>query len=67
MVKQYDGATYVFSVGMRNAPTKGVFAVQGLPETATAEVLGEERSIPVKNGSFADDFGEYDIHIYKIQ
>ena len=67
MMKRYDGATYVFAVGMRNASTKGDFVVQGLPETATAEVIGEERSINVKNGKFEDDFGAYDVHLYRIR
>lgn len=67
MVKRYDGATYVFAVGMRNAPAKGTFHVNGLPETSTAEVIGEERSISVKNGKFEDDFDAYDVHLYRIR
>ena len=66
VVKKHGGATYVFSVGMRNAPTKGQFEVRDLPEMATAEVLGEERSIDVKNGKFEDEFRAYDVHLYKI-
>lgn len=67
MVKRHGDATYVFSVGMRNAPTKGVFEVSGLPEIATAEVIGEGRSIQLEDGGFQDDFGSYDVHIYRIQ
>lgn len=67
MVKRHEGATYVFSVGMRNAPTRGFFEANELPETATAEVIGEGRGIPVKNGKFEDDFRAYDVHIYRIR
>jgi len=67
MVKRHDGATYVFAVGMRNAPAKGAFHVNGLPETSTAEVIGEERSISIKNGKFEDDFEAYDVHLYRIR
>ncbi len=67
MAKQYGGATYLFAVGMRNAPTKGFFEVGGIPEFATAEVLGEKRSIDVKNGKFEDDFRVYDVHLYRIR
>jgi len=67
MVKRYDGATYVFAVGMRNAPTTGSFKVRGLPKRATAEVMGEERSILVKDGKFEDDFNPYDVHLYRIR
>jgi len=67
MVKQQQGATYVFAVGMRNGPTRGSFEVRGLPAKATAEVLGEGRSIPVVGGKFEDDFQPYDAHIYRIR
>jgi hypothetical protein len=52
---------------MRNGPAKGTFHVKGLPETSTAEVIGEDRSIEVKNGEFEDDFEAYDVHLYKIR
>lgn len=67
MVKRHDGATYVFAVGMRNAPAKGAFHISGLPETSTIEVIGEERSISVKNGKFEDDFEAYDVHLYRTR
>ena len=67
MMKRHGDAIYVFAVGMRNASTKGWFHVRGLPEAATAEVMGEGRSIHVKNGSFEDDFKAYDVHLYKIR
>jgi hypothetical protein len=66
MVKRHDGATYVFSVGMRNAPARGSFTVRGV-KNATAEVLGEERKIAVKDGKFSDDFQAYDAHLYRIR
>ncbi|MFC1714466.1 hypothetical protein ACFL6S_12430 [Candidatus Poribacteria bacterium] len=67
MTKRYGDATYVFAVGMRNAPTKGSFMVQELPGTAEAEVIGEGRSISVRDGKFEDDFEPYDVHLYRIQ
>ena len=67
MVKKQGGATYVFAVGMRNAPTKGVFEVNGLPKTSTAEVMGEGRTISVEEGRFEDSFESYDVHLYRIQ
>jgi len=67
MVKRHKGATYLFAVGMRNAPTTAEFTVQGLPERATAEVLGEARRIPVRRGRFADSFKPYEVHLYRIR
>jgi hypothetical protein len=66
MVKKYKSATYVFTVGMRNAPAKGAFEVMGLPAKAKAEVLGEGREIPVIDGKFEDEFKAYEVHIYVI-
>ncbi len=67
MVKRHAGATYIFAVGMRNAPARATFQVRDLPDTATATVLGEDRTIPVKNWQFEDQFAAYDVHLYQIQ
>jgi len=67
MVKRQGETTYVFSVGMRNAKTRGRFEVKGLPAKAVAEVLGENRTIAVSGGRFEDEFGPYDVHLYKLQ
>ena len=66
-VKRHGGATYVFAVGMRNAPTRGSFTVRGLPKAATAEVIGEERRIAVRDGHFEDGFAPYAVHLYRIR
>lgn len=65
--KRHGGATYVFAVGMRNAPTRGSFEVRGLKKSATAEVLGEGRTLKVTQGRFEDDFRPYDVHLYRIR
>src|SRR5205807_166987 len=64
MVKQNAGSTYLFAVGMRNAPARGSFKVSHLPRQATAEVIGESRHLPVRNGRFEDRFAPYDVHLY---
>jgi hypothetical protein len=67
MVKRQGKTTYIFAVGMRNGPAYAQFAVRGLSKTARAEVLGESRTIPVKEGRFGDDFTPYAVHLYRIQ
>lgn len=62
--KQGD-STWIFSVAMRDQPAKAVFNVKGL--SGTAEVLGENRSIPVKDGKFEDAFKPYEVHLYRIK
>lgn len=66
MTKRYQGATYVFAVGMRNDAVEGSFTVPGLPATAEAEVLGENRTLPVTGGRFNDSFAPYAVHLYRI-
>lgn len=67
MVKRHDGATYLFAVAMRPGATTATFRVPGLPAEATAQVLGEERAVPVRDGQFRDDFAPYAVHLYRIE
>jgi len=66
MTKQRGGATYVFAVRLEDSPAKGEFEVKGLKGKATAEVLGEGRSVDVNDGKFADEFQGLAVHLYKI-
>jgi hypothetical protein len=66
MVKRHGGATYVFAACMRNAAAKGTFTVAGLPAKASAEVLGEGRTLDVAGGTFEDAFEGYGVHLYRI-
>ena len=65
MMKQRAKATYLFVVNMRNIPTRGSFAVRGLPARA-AEVLGESRRLEIVNGEWADEFAGYAVHLYRM-
>ncbi|RPH39363.1 MAG: hypothetical protein EHM91_12485 [Planctomycetota bacterium] len=65
IVKRQGDSTYVFAVAMREQAAKATFTVKGA--RGTAEVLGENRSIPVKDGTFEDDFKPYDVHLYRIK
>jgi hypothetical protein len=66
MLKQYDNATYLFAVAMRDGQTQATFTLPDLPSTATAEVLEEGRNLTVANGKFTDDFQPYEVHLYRI-
>jgi hypothetical protein len=65
-VRRQRGATYLFTVGMRNKPTHGSFVVSSLPNETRAEVIGEGRTLTVKSGRFEDDFRPYEVHLYRI-
>jgi hypothetical protein len=66
MVKHYGDATYLFAVAMRGAETTATFTFQDGPEAATAEVLGEGRSVKVTARAFTDHFGPYDVQLYRV-
>jgi hypothetical protein len=66
LCKKRDGMTYVFAVGMRDAPMRATFALPRT-KTATAEVIGENRTVPVRAGRFEDLFTAYGVHIYRIR
>ena len=66
LVKRHGGATYIFAVNMRDAPAKGKFAVNGIGESAQAEVIGGDRKIQVIGGKFEDDFQGYEVKLFKI-
>jgi hypothetical protein len=67
MAKRLGNTTYVFAVGMRNAPAKASFTVRDLPAATKAEAIGEGRSVGVTNGQFTDDFAAYSVHLYRIR
>ena len=67
MAKRHGGALYVFAVGMQNAEATGKFRVRGVPAGARVEVLGENRSLPLRLGTFEDRFTPYAVHLYRIR
>ncbi|NLF32192.1 MAG: hypothetical protein GX591_15055 [Planctomycetes bacterium] len=66
MVKRYGDITYIFALAMRNGPTTGTFTSLGFPPFSVAEVIGEDREIPINAWSFNDPFDAYEVHLYRI-
>jgi len=66
-VKRQGGSTYLFAVRMESSPAKAAFQLAGLAEEVTAEVLGENRSIPVRGGRFEDEFAPHAVHLYQFK
>ena len=68
MAKYYNGEHYVFAGATVNgaATSTDSFTLAGIG-TGTAEVIGENRTIPIVNGQFVDTFADGNaIHIYHI-
>jgi hypothetical protein len=66
LLKRQGGATYLFATEMRAGTTTATFTLARLPATASAEVLGESRTLPVTGGVLTDSFTSYGVHLYKI-
>ena len=71
MVKRHGGYVYVLAAAMRDGKkTKVTFHVRpadsAVPQAGPVEVLGEDRSIEMADGVFADSFGGYDVHLYRF-
>lgn len=66
MVKQSGGVTYLFAVGMRDGATEATFTLAGMKGDNILEVLDENRTIAVTNGSFSDHFEPWAVHLYKL-
>jgi hypothetical protein len=65
MVKQHAGALYLFAVVMRDRPVEPRFTLKGIGESE-AVVMGEARKVKLHDGSFADSFAGYGVHLYRI-
>jgi hypothetical protein len=67
MLKQLEGASYLFAVAMRNGDTTATFTLKGLAGDKTVEVLGEERGLSARSGAFSDTFKSWAVHCYRIK
>ena len=60
----YQGQVYLLAANIGGDEVGVRFA--GFPTVATsADVLFEERTLPVSGGTFEDTFGAYEIHVYR--
>ena len=66
MVKQHEGTTYLFTAAMEARALEARFHLN-LGSLQHAIVIGENRTIELKGGSFFDHFGPYDVHLCKLQ
>ena len=65
IAKRQGDSTWVFSAAMRDKGSKATFVVKDAK--GSVEVLGENRSIPLKDGKFEDEFKPFDVHLYRLK
>ena len=80
MIREREGVVYIFAARVTEpdpipgAKYRGIepevvlvnLGVSGLQGNASAEVVGENRTVSVTNGGFTDTFLKHAVHIYKI-
>jgi hypothetical protein len=66
IAKVSDDDVYLFAVNTRGRGAVTAFTLQGLPAKASAEVIGEDRRLDVRDGGFEDSFKPYAVHLYRI-
>lgn len=66
LARRHAGAWYVFAVAMRDRPARARFELAGLRGEAQVEVLGEDRTLRARDGSFEDAFTGYAVHLYRV-
>jgi NADH/NAD ratio-sensing transcriptional regulator Rex len=67
LVKHDFENIYLFAIGLLDTSAEATFSVQGLAGAVqSVEVLGENRTLVLDSGQFADTFSGYGVHIYKI-
>lgn len=65
LCKYYNGSNYIFAVPMRLGATSVTFTTTNTTATSV-EVIGENRTIPITNGVFVDNFSNYSVRLYKL-
>jgi len=67
MLKPHEGASYLFAVAMRSGDTTATFTLKCLAGERKVEVLGEDRSLTSRGGTFSDAFQAWAVHCYRIR
>ncbi len=64
--RMYENRLYIFAVRIQPTQAQAEFRLRKPAGASRAEVLGENRSVPIRDGIFRDSFGPYEAHLYKI-
>jgi hypothetical protein len=65
-LKRHAGVEYIFAAETRGQATDAEFHLKD-GKDHKVEVLGEGRTLAVGEGRFKDNFGPWDVHLYRVQ
>lgn len=66
MAKAQGTSLYVFAAISRTGTAMGSFTIAGLSGNGSATAVGENRTVSISAGVFADAFAANDVHIYQV-
>lgn len=64
---QSKGATYVFAVQPRDATVTATFKLPDGAAASAVQVIGEDRRVELKGGTFQDRFDPFAVHLYRVR
>ena len=67
MLKEHDGALYLFAVRMRDSEATARFTIDGLEGEHVAELIGDEGEVGLEAGRFEQRFDAWGTYLYRIE
>ena len=67
LLKRYRGETYLIAVNGTLKEVAAQFNIDQKVRPSTAQVLWENRTLPVTGGKLTDTFAPFAVHVYKIE
>lgn len=65
LLKVYQGKHYLFATNSAQQAIRCQFKPVSTENLSKVTVMFEDRTLPVKDGVFVDDFKPYDVHVYR--
>ena len=66
MLKEHDGALYLFAVRMRDSEATARFTIDGLEGEHVAELIGDDAQVTLTDGRFEQAFEAWGTRLYRI-
>jgi hypothetical protein len=66
VLKRSEQGAYVFAVAMYREETTAEFRLAGVTGEGKVTVLGEDREMALRDGTFSDRFAGYGVHLYRL-
>ena len=66
MLKRSAETIHLFAVNLGSVATEAAITIAAAPADVKVEVIGESRTVPLKDGRLDDSFKPYEVHLYSL-